>query len=83
MKVVYSIIEPTKEGAKPYWQRLGVAFENKDGSLNVLLNGLPVNGKLHIREELPRDGDKAPPQKRDDPSSGEQYGLPSDDGYPF
>jgi hypothetical protein len=38
-----------KDG-KTHWQRLGVAFPNKDGSTNVYLNSLPVNGKLQIRD---------------------------------
>lgn len=31
-----------------YRARIGVAFLNEDGSLNVLLNALPVNRKLRI-----------------------------------
>lgn len=30
--------------------RAGSAFVNKDGSLNVLLDVLPLDGKLHVRE---------------------------------
>jgi hypothetical protein len=37
------------EGKKAYWQRVGTAFRNKDRSLNIRLNALPVNGTLHIR----------------------------------
>jgi hypothetical protein len=36
--------------------RVGVAFENKDGSLNVLLDALPLTGRLQIRD---RNGDAA------------------------
>jgi hypothetical protein len=52
MKDVYTIIEAGKEGTRKedFWVRVGVAFENKDGSLNVKLNALPVNGTLHIRD---------------------------------
>ena len=32
------------------WVRAGSAFVNKDGSLNVLLDVLPLDGKLHVRE---------------------------------
>lgn len=50
MLEVYTIIE--KEGQeKSFWVRIGVAFENRDGSFNVHLNALPINGKLHIREK--------------------------------
>ena len=48
MKNVYVIVE--KEGAKAYWLKVGAAFENKDGSLNVVINALPLDGRLHIRE---------------------------------
>ncbi len=39
MKDVFAIIQKQddKKG-KPFWQKIGVAFPNKDGSLNVLLN---------------------------------------------
>jgi hypothetical protein len=93
MLVVYTIIEPTKEGAKPYWQRLGVAFKNRDDSINVILNGLPVNGKLHIREEEPRDKDaprggqgQGNAAKHSEPAERNELpigaGLEGDD-YPF
>ena len=48
---VFTIIESKDEGKKDYWQDVGMAFENKDGSINVLLNALPVNGTLHIRQD--------------------------------
>ena len=52
MKDVY-VIHDTKPGqrkAKGRWTRIGVAFENKDGSLNVLIDAIPLNGRLHIRD---------------------------------
>ena len=54
MKEVYTIVE-NPNGNKDFWIRVGVAFENKDGSLNVKLNCLPLNGTLHIRDPKPRD----------------------------
>ena len=56
MKIVYAI---TSREAKPgsaetapkkYWHRVGVAFVNRDGSLSVKLEALPVSGELHIRD---------------------------------
>jgi hypothetical protein len=47
-KDVYTII--SREDAKPYWLKIGTAFNNRDGSINVKLNALPINGILHIRE---------------------------------
>jgi len=49
-KNVYTIVE-NPNGGKNYWVRIGVAFTNSDGSLNVTLNALPVNGKLQIRDK--------------------------------
>ena len=49
-KAVYTISE---NGERSFWNRVGTAFVNKDGSLNVLLNSLPVDGKLHIRDPKP------------------------------
>lgn len=46
---VYSIWE--REGyEKAFWMRIGVAFQNRDGSFTVLLDAAPLDGKLHIRE---------------------------------
>lgn len=54
MKIVYSISE---RGGKSYWSRIGVAFVNSDGSLNVKLECIPVNGEFHIRDYVPREGE--------------------------
>lgn len=51
--VVYGINE---HKGKDYWTRIGVAFVNADGSINVQLNYLPLNGKLQIREPNEKDG---------------------------
>ena len=46
------------------WVRAGSAFVNKDGSLNVLLDVLPIDGKLHVREAAERkDGAGMPPTR--------------------
>ncbi|MGC4066930.1 MAG: hypothetical protein QM784_20300 [Polyangiaceae bacterium] len=61
MKIVYVI---TERGGKNYWNRIGVAFVNGDGSLNVKLEAIPVNGELHVRDYVPReDGDVPGPVK--------------------
>lgn len=52
MKVAYVV---TERGDKSYWNRIGVAFTNRDGSLNVKLDAFPANGALHIRDFEPRD----------------------------
>lgn len=52
MKVAYSI---TERNGRSFWTRIGVAFINKDGSLNVKLEAVPVSGQLQIRDWEPRD----------------------------
>jgi len=51
---VFSIKEfRNKQGEKTggaVWVRAGSAWVNADGSLNVLLDVLPMDGKLHVRE---------------------------------
>jgi hypothetical protein len=57
MKDVYAITE-RGEGAKALWSRIGVAFVNKDDSLNVILDAFPLSGKINIRDRDPSYGSK-------------------------
>ena len=52
MKIVYVISE---RNSRKFWNRIGVAFVNPDGSLNVKLEAIPVSGEMHVRDYLPRD----------------------------
>ena len=58
-KAVFTIIEGEKL-EKPVFRRIGIAFVNKDQSLNIVLDALPVSGRLHVRdmEARPKDGEK-------------------------
>jgi len=47
-KIVYAIIE---RGSNRHWLRVGLAFVNTDGSLNVRLDAMPFNGQLQIRDQ--------------------------------
>lgn len=47
VKAVYVI---STKGERKYWTKIGVAFVNRDGSLNCKLESLPVDGVLHIRD---------------------------------
>jgi hypothetical protein len=49
-KLVYTV---TEKGDKTFWTRIGAAFQNRDGSINVRLEAVPVNGMLQIRDEEP------------------------------
>ncbi len=47
---VYAIPEK-REGEKSFWTKIGVAFTNRDGSINLLLDALPLGtNRLQIRE---------------------------------
>lgn len=68
---VYTIVETNKE--KNRWTKIGVAFVNRDQSLNVKLDALPINGALHIRERR---------QQQDDDQGGRRdRGRDQDSGY--
>jgi len=54
VKAVFTIIEADNL-TKPLFRRIGTGFVNRDGSLNVTLDALPVNGKLHIRDAKPHE----------------------------
>ena len=41
----------TERGEKSYWTRVGVAYTNRDGSINLNPDALPVSGRLQIRSE--------------------------------
>lgn len=45
---VYVIVK--HPGHAAYWMSVGKAFVNRDHSLNVRLDALPIDGQLHIRK---------------------------------
>jgi hypothetical protein len=65
VKIVYVI---TERSGKSFWNRIGIAFVNHDGSLNVRLDAVPVSGELHIRDYVPRED-----------SAGTHHGIPGAD----
>lgn len=36
--------------AKSFWTKIGVAFENRDGSFSLHLAAIPVSGRLQMRD---------------------------------
>jgi hypothetical protein len=50
--------------------RIGATFLNKDGSESVLLDALPVNGKLQLRTPKPKED--AGVQRLDVPHSSDE-----------
>ena len=49
LKDVYAISEQ-KENSKARWTKVGIGFLNKDNSINVILDAMPISGKLQIRD---------------------------------
>ena len=77
------------ENEKEFWVRVGVAFEHKDGKgWSVLLDALPVNGKLTLRVPYPKDDDRSGGGRgAQSGSKGSGWEAPSnpvtDDDLPF
>ncbi len=57
MKIAYVV---TQRGTHKYWTRIGVAFVNRDGSINVKLEAVPVSGEIHVRDYVPREEGQGP-----------------------
>lgn len=51
VKNVYTVVDSA--GSKPRWVRIGRGFVNRDGSITVHLDALPLNGNLQIRDAQP------------------------------
>jgi hypothetical protein len=59
-KEVWTIVE--REGLqKAIWVKIGVAWENRDGSLKVVFNALPMKGEVLIRDPKPFEDARARP----------------------
>jgi hypothetical protein len=52
VKLVYVINE---RSGRNFWSKIGVAFQNADGSLNVKLDAIPVGGEMQIRDFVPKE----------------------------
>ncbi len=52
---MYTIRPPSREGGKSFWVRIGSAWKNRDNSLNIKLDALPINGELQVRKPRPRE----------------------------
>ena len=54
---VFAIVE--RDG-RTFWPRVGTAFENRDGSVTLALDSIPLSGKLQIRDRRD-EGDRPGP----------------------
>lgn len=48
MKSVFTIVE--KPNGKSYFVRIGIGFVNRDGSITLKLDALPVNNTIQVRD---------------------------------
>jgi hypothetical protein len=55
LKMVYTVVE---RAGKSYWVKIGIGSINKDGSMNLKLDAVPVNGTMQVRDYEPRDDRK-------------------------
>ncbi len=69
--VVLAITDGKGPDGKARWTRIGRAFDNRDGSITLLLNALPLGtDRLQIRED-DREDDRAPSPPRRAPRAEE------------
>jgi NADH:ubiquinone oxidoreductase subunit len=77
MKVVWTVVE--RGPGKSFWTRVGVGFVNRDGSITLRLDAIPISGTLQVREwqepyeRRPDATDTAPrPRARPQPTGDSQ-----------
>jgi len=54
------VVRSRGEDRKPFWAIIGSAWLNRDGSFNVKLDALPIDGEMVIRKRKERDEATAP-----------------------
>ncbi len=62
MKILWMI---TERGERSFWTRIGVGYVNRDGSVNLSLDALPLgSSKLQLRDYTVRDAEagESPPE---------------------
>jgi hypothetical protein len=61
--VAYSAVPQSGDSAKTRWREIGAAFAGQKGTLTVLLDAVPLSGKIVLlppdmpKEETPEDLD--------------------------
>lgn len=48
MKVVWTVVD--RGQGKSFWTRVGVGFVNRDGSITLRLDAIPMSGTLQVRD---------------------------------
>jgi hypothetical protein len=69
----YSVVK--REGQDDFWLPIGAAFEHADGGgFNVILQALPIEGKLVLR--VPKDDEKEEQPSQRERSKNEKRRIP-------
>jgi hypothetical protein len=75
MKIVWMI---SQNGDRSFWTKIGVGHVNRDGSINLVLDAIPLGAhKLQLRDYTPRDAEPregAPPRPARDEARDEARG---------
>lgn len=66
MKDVFTVIRK-EDWNQDVWRKIGAAFENRDGSLTILLDAVPLNGKLLVRERKTKEASQSAQEPREEP----------------
>lgn len=65
--VAYAIRERPHSASS--WVRIGSAWVNRDGSLNLYLDALPVDGKVHVRRPPVNEATEKKPTDEQSPAA--------------
>lgn len=65
MKDVFTVIRK-EDWNQDVWRKVGAAFENRDGSLTIYLDAVPLNGKLLVRERKMKDASQDSQEQREE-----------------
>jgi hypothetical protein len=63
----YTVVK--RDGQEDYWLPIGAAFgHNDDKGFNIVLQALPIDGKIVLRVPKDDEDERHPPPRRDDKS---------------
>ena len=49
-KQMFKVLQRVDTKTGGFWSRIGTGFRNRDDSINIMLNSLPINGEVQLRE---------------------------------
>jgi hypothetical protein len=72
---VFAVVE--RDSRPTIWIRVGSAFTNRDGSMNLVLDAFPIgSNRLHVREQRSEDAGRSGPPGAD-PSARPDRSAPT------